>query len=34
LPCATLVGIGYVDRARITLRGTDVKRIEIVELQQ
>jgi hypothetical protein len=34
LPCETLVGIGYVDRARVTVRGTDVKRIEIVELQQ
>jgi hypothetical protein len=34
LPCATLVNVGYVDRARITVRGTDVKRIEIVELQQ
>jgi hypothetical protein len=34
LPCETLVGIGYADRARITLRGTDVHRIDIVELQQ
>jgi hypothetical protein len=34
LPCETLVGVGYVDRARVTVRGTDVKRIEIVELQQ
>ena len=34
LPCETLVGIGYVDRARVTVRGSDVKRIEIVELQQ
>jgi hypothetical protein len=34
LPCATLVNIGYVDRARVTVRGADVKRIEIVELQQ
>jgi hypothetical protein len=34
LTCDTLVGIGYVDRARVTLRGTDVQRIDIVELQQ
>lgn len=34
LTCDTLVGIGYVDRARVTLRGTDVLRIDIVELQQ
>lgn len=32
--CETLVGIGYVDRARVTLRGTDVQRIDIIELQQ
>ena len=32
--CETLVGIGYVDRARVTLRGTDVRRIDIIELQQ
>jgi len=34
MPCKTLVGIGYVDRARVTLRGTNVQRIDIVELQQ
>ena len=34
LTCDTLVGIGYADRARVTLRGTDVLRIDIVELQQ
>jgi hypothetical protein len=34
MTCETLVGIGYADRARITLRGTDVQRIDIVELQQ
>ena len=34
MTCDTLVGIGYVDRARVTLRGTDVVRIDIVELQQ
>jgi len=28
------VGIGYVDRARVTVRGTDVQRIDIIELQQ
>lgn len=32
--CETLVGIGYVDRARVTLRGTNVLRIDIIELQQ
>jgi hypothetical protein len=32
--CDTLVGIGYVDRARVTLRGSDVQRIDIIELQQ
>jgi hypothetical protein len=34
MTCDTLVGIGYVDRARITLRGTDVQRIDVIELQQ
>jgi hypothetical protein len=34
MTCDTLVGIGYVDRARLTLRGSDVVRIDIVELQQ
>jgi len=34
LTCDTLVGIGYVDRARITLLGTAVQRIDILELQQ
>ena len=34
MTCGTLVGIGYVDRARITLRGTVVQRIDILELQQ
>jgi hypothetical protein len=34
MPCDTLVAVGYADRARITLRGTDVQRIEIVELHQ
>jgi hypothetical protein len=34
LTCDTLVGIGYVDRARITLLGTAVQRIDIVDLQQ
>jgi hypothetical protein len=32
--CETLVGIGYVDRARVTLRGSNVQRIDIIELQQ
>ena len=34
MSCNTLVGIGYVDRARVGLRGNDVVRIDIVELQQ
>lgn len=34
LTCETLVGIGYADRARITLRGTVVQRVDILELQQ
>jgi hypothetical protein len=34
MTCATLVGIGYADRVRITLRGTVVQRIDILELQQ
>jgi hypothetical protein len=34
LTCDTLVGIGYVDHARVTLRGADVLRIDIIELQQ
>lgn len=34
MPCNTLVAIGYLDRARVTLLGTNVQRIEIVELQQ
>ncbi len=34
MTCDTLVGIGYADRARITLRGTAVQRIDILELQQ
>ena len=34
MTCETLVGIGYVDRARVSLRGSDVVRIDVVELQQ
>ena len=34
MPCETLVSIGYVDRARVTLRGNDVQRIDIIELHQ
>jgi hypothetical protein len=34
IACDTLVGIGYVDRARLTVRGSDVLRIDIVELHQ
>ena len=34
MTCGTLVGIGYADRVRITVRGTVVQRIDILELQQ
>jgi hypothetical protein len=34
LTCDTLVGIGYADRVRITLRGNVVQRVDILELQQ
>ena len=34
MPCDTLVAIGYADRARVIVRGANVQRIEIVELQQ
>ena len=34
MSCDTLVGIGYVDRARVTVSGNDVLRIDIVELHQ
>jgi hypothetical protein len=34
MTCDTLVGIGYVDRARVALLGANVVRIDIVELQQ
>ena len=34
MTCETLVGIGYADRARVTLHGTVVQRIDILELQQ
>ena len=32
--CETLIGIGYADRARITLSGDQVVRIDVLELQQ
>lgn len=34
IACDTLVGIGYVDHARLTVRGSNVLRIDIVELHQ
>jgi hypothetical protein len=34
MACDTLVGIGYADRARVTLRGNNVLRIDVIELQQ
>lgn len=34
MTCDTLVGIGYADRARVTLLGTTVQRIDVLELQQ
>jgi hypothetical protein len=32
--CETLLGIGYADRARLTLSGDQVVRIDVLELQQ
>jgi hypothetical protein len=32
--CATLVGVGYADRARVTVVGDSVVRLDILELQQ
>jgi hypothetical protein len=32
--CATLVGVGYADRVRVTLAGDTVLRLDILELQQ
>jgi hypothetical protein len=32
--CETLLGIGYADRARLTLSGDEVVRIDVLELQQ
>jgi hypothetical protein len=34
MTCETLVGIGYADRARVTISGNEVQRIDILELQQ
>ena len=34
MTCATLVGIGYADSARITLVGDTVVRLEVLELHQ
>lgn len=34
LTCATLAGIGYVDKARVTIAGDVVQRIDIIDLQQ
>lgn len=34
MTCQTLVGIGYADRARITLTGGQVRRIDLLDLQQ
>lgn len=32
--CATLVAVGYVDKARLTLLGDTVRRVDILQLQQ
>jgi hypothetical protein len=32
--CVTLVGVGYADKARVTVVGDTVVRLEILELQQ
>lgn len=34
MTCQTLVGIGYADRARITLSGGRIRRIDLLQLQQ
>ena len=34
LTCETLIGVGYVDKARIVLRGGVVRAIHIIDLQQ
>lgn len=34
MTCATLVGVGYADKARLTLVGDTVQRIDVLELQQ
>lgn len=34
MTCQTLVGIGYADRARVTIVANQVRRIDILELQQ
>jgi hypothetical protein len=34
LTCETLVAVGYVDMARLTVTGTTVTRIDVVRLQQ
>jgi hypothetical protein len=34
LTCATLLGMGYAERVRLTLSGDSVQRIDILDLQQ
>ncbi len=34
LTCETLVGVGYADRARLTVIANAVRRIDVIELQQ
>lgn len=34
MTCATLVAIGYADKARVTFVGDAIQRIDILELQQ
>lgn len=34
ITCETLVGIGYADKARVTVLADTVQRIDILELQQ
>lgn len=34
LTCETLVGVGYADRARLTVFANAIRRIDVIELQQ
>jgi hypothetical protein len=34
MTCGTLAGVGYIDKARVTIRNGIAMRIEVLELQQ